>query len=176
MDVDAIVTTAAGCGSGMKEYPLLFKDHPLEKSAILLSEKVKDISEFLDQLGIVSPPPFPTAVKMAYHDACHLSHAQGITAEPRRLLRSIPNLDLIPIPEGEICCGSAGTYNIEHPEIAQELGHRKAQHITATGAEGVVMGNVGCMVQLRKSIAERGEAMAVWHTMEVLDRAYRNGN
>ncbi|HEX6304914.1 MAG TPA: heterodisulfide reductase-related iron-sulfur binding cluster [Anaerolineales bacterium] len=175
-DVDAIISNAAGCGSGMKEYPLLFKGHELESQAIAFSGKVMDISEFLVQLGPLSPPPLPTPLKLAYHDACHLSHAQGITAQPRQLLSAVPNLQLVPIAEGELCCGSAGIYNIEQPETAQELGFRKAGHILESGAGGVVMGNIGCMVQVRKSLAAMDRPIPVWHTIEVLDRAYRNGN
>ncbi len=175
VDVDAIITNTAGCGSGMHEYLLLFEGHPSEEQAIDFSNKVKDISEFLDELGIESPPPFPKPMKLAYHDACHLTHAQGITVEPRRLLQQIPNLHLVSLPESEICCGSAGTYNIQQPQTAQTLGLRKAKNIIGSGAEGVVMGNVGCMVQIQSSLTKLGKEMPIWHTMEVLDRAYQNG-
>ena len=109
---------------------------------------------------------------MAYHDACHLAHAQGITAAPRRLLRAIPNLTLVEIEEGDLCCGSAGTYNIEQPALAAVLGERKTQRILATGAGAVVMGNIGCMVQIRTHLGRLRSSLAVLHTMEILDRAY----
>jgi glycolate oxidase iron-sulfur subunit len=175
-DVDAIITNAAGCGSGMHEYPLLFKGTLFEEEANTFSGMVMDISEFLDSLGMNQPPPLPEPIKLAYHDACHLAHAQGITLQPRRLLDSIPNLELVSISEAELCCGSAGTYNLEQPLTARLLGERKARNILASGAQGVVSGNIGCMVQLRTSLASLGQTIPVWHTIEVLDRAYGNGN
>jgi glycolate oxidase iron-sulfur subunit len=110
---------------------------------------------------------------MAYHDACHLAHAQGITAEPRRLLAAIGNLTVVEIPEGEICCGSAGTYNLEQPELANQLGERKARNILSTGAQAVVMGNIGCMTQIQTHLERLGRPLPVLHTVEVLDMAYR---
>jgi glycolate oxidase iron-sulfur subunit len=171
-DVDAILTNAAGCGSGMKEYPLLLKDTPWEEQARDFVARVLDISVFLDSLGIFDPPPLPEPVRVAYHDACHLAHAQGVTAEPRRLLEKIPNLELVAIPEGEFCCGSAGTYNLEQPETAQALGQRKARHILSTGAQAVASGNIGCMMQLRTHLAALGKDLPVRHTLQVLDLAY----
>ncbi|MDX1521080.1 MAG: glycolate oxidase subunit GlcF [Anaerolineae bacterium] len=172
-DVDAVITNAAGCGSGMKEYPLLFKDSPDEARATAFAAQVKDVSEFLDDLGLFTPPALPTAIRAAYHDACHLAHAQGITAPPRRLLASIPNLTLLEVPEGDICCGSAGTYNLEQPELARQLGRRKAQHLLSTGAEVVVTGNIGCMTQIQTHLAQ---PLPVYHTMELLDQAYGNAS
>jgi glycolate oxidase iron-sulfur subunit len=171
-DVDAILTNAAGCGSGMKEYKLIFKGTELEEAAHGFAGKVKDVSAFLDELGLVEPHAIEGGLRLAYHDACHLAHAQGVTAAPRRLLSMIPNLELLPIPEGELCCGSAGTYNIEQPELARLLGERKAQHILSTEAQAVATGNIGCMVQLRNHLTGLGQAIPVLHTMEVLDRAY----
>jgi glycolate oxidase iron-sulfur subunit len=110
---------------------------------------------------------------MAYHDACHLAHAQGVTDAPRRLLLRIPNLTLAPIAESEFCCGSAGTYNLEQPETAQILGQRKAIHIVDSGADMVATGNIGCLMQLRSHLAAQGQDLPVWHTIQVLDRAYR---
>jgi glycolate oxidase iron-sulfur subunit len=172
-DVDAILTNAAGCGSGMKEYPLLFKGLPEESAAAGFARQVQDVSVFLSQLGIKAPPPMPEPLKIAYHDACHLAHAQGIQSAPRELLRSIPNLILLEVPEGEMCCGSAGTYNLDQPEIARELGQRKARNIIETGAEAVVAGNIGCMTQIQAYL-ER--PLPVLHTMEVLEGAYRAGS
>lgn len=171
-DVDAILTNAAGCGSGMKEYALIFRGSELEEQAELFSGRVQDISVFLDELGLVELQEIKGGLKLAYHDACHLAHAQGVTAAPRRLLAKIPNLELLPIPESELCCGSAGTYNIEQPELARQLGERKVQHILSTGAQAVATGNIGCMVQLRTHLAGMGQPIPVWHTIEVLERAY----
>jgi len=173
VDVDTIVTNAAGCGSGMKEYPLIFKGTDLEGKAKLFSEKVQDISVFLEKLGILDPPSLREPLRLAYQDACHLSHAQGVTVEPRELLAQIPNLTLLNLPESELCCGSAGTYNLEQPKTAQLLGKMKVNHIIEVGAEAVVTGNIGCLVQLRSSLTAAGSNIPVWHTLEVLDLAYR---
>ncbi len=169
-DVDAIVTNAAGCGSGMHEYGLLFCDEEDAEAATALGASAVDISVFLMQLGPVQPGPLPAPLKLAYHDACHLAHAQKVTDPPRRLLRMISNVTLLEIPDGEICCGSAGTYNLEHPEIGGELGRRKAQNIISTGAGAVAAGNIGCMVQIRTHLKDAG--VRVYHTIEVLDMAY----
>jgi glycolate oxidase iron-sulfur subunit len=171
-DVDAIVTNAAGCGSAMKEYSLLFAGRPEASRATVFAARVRDVSEFLVDLGAVEPRGLPAPLTVAYHDACHLAHAQSITAAPRKLLRAIPNLSLVEVEEGDLCCGSAGTYNIEQPELAAVLGERKARRILATGAQAVVMGNIGCMVQVRTHLARLGQPLAVLHTMEILDRAY----
>ena len=175
MDCDAIITNAAGCGSGLHEYPLLFKGAPLEGQVQEFAARAMDISAFLDQLGIFDPPPLPEPLKLAYHDACHLAHAQGVTAAPRSLLGRIPNLTLLPIPEAELCCGSAGTYNLEQPETARQLGQRKAGHILSTGAQAVATGNIGCLVQLQIHLGAGQDSLPVYHTMEILDRAYANG-
>jgi glycolate oxidase iron-sulfur subunit len=173
-DVDAIITNAAGCGSGMKEYGLLFKGTSDEEAAGALVRKVKDVSVILAELGLrESPPPLMKPIKIAYHDACHLAHAQGVTAAPRQLLRSIPNVSLLEIPQSEICCGSAGTYNLEHPEIAEQLGGRKAENILSTGCEAIVAGNIGCIVQIGAHLKQLGQALPIYHTIEILDRAYR---
>jgi glycolate oxidase iron-sulfur subunit len=170
--VDAVITNAAGCGSGMHEYPLLFAGQPEEESARRFAEKVQDISVFLADLGILPPSTAPKALTVAYHDACHLAHAQGVTAAPRQLLAAIPGLKIVPIPEGEICCGSAGTYNIEQPDIADKLGQRKADAILRTGAEMVVTGNIGCMTQIGAHLDRKGKTLPLKHTVEVLDWAY----
>jgi glycolate oxidase iron-sulfur subunit len=175
-DVDAILTNAAGCGSGIQEYPLLFKGTEWEGQAGELAALVQDVALFLDKLGLVEPQPVLEPLKLAYHDACHLAHAQRVTSEPRRLLGKIPQLSLVEIPEGEYCCGSAGTYNLEQPETARILGERKARNILSTGAQAVATGNIGCMVQLRSHFKVLGVALPVLHTMQVLDRAYRGGD
>ncbi len=173
-DVDAILTNAAGCGSGMKEYPLLFKALPEEEEARHFADRVQDVSVFLSELGLKCPPSLPAAERVAYHDACHLAHAQGVRQEPRTLLESIPNLTLVEIPDGETCCGSAGTYNLEQPEIASALGELKVGTILEARPDSVAAGNVGCIIQIRKYLESRGESIPVLHTLEVLDRAYSN--
>ena len=167
-DVDAVVTNAAGCGSGMHEYPLLFAGEAEEQAARDFADRVQDVTVFLDDLGIDPTAPLPAPMTVAYHDACHLAHAQGITDAPRRLLAAIPNLTLVPIPEGEICCGSAGSYNIEQPEIAAELGKRKAKAILGTGAQAVVTGNIGCMTQIDNHLRRLGKHLPIYHTVELL--------
>jgi len=173
-DVDAIVTNAAGCGSGMREYGLLFAGTPQEAAAHAYAAKVRDVSVFLHDLGLVQPPSLAEPLTVAYHDACHLAHAQRVTSQPRRLLAAIPNVTLREIPEGEICCGSAGTYNVEQPAIARELGERKALAVASTGAQAVVTGNIGCMMQIQTHLQRQGKPLPIWHTMELLDRAYAN--
>ena len=168
-DVDAVVTNAAGCGSGMREYPLLFAGEAEEQVARDFAAKVQDITVFLDALGIEQPPALPAPMTFAYHDACHLAHAQGVTDAPRRLLAAVPNLTLVPIPEGEICCGSAGSYNIEQPEIAAQLGQRKAEAILGTGAQAVVTGNIGCMTQIDNHLRQLGHHLPIYHTVELLN-------
>jgi len=171
-DVDAIVTNAAGCGSGMHEYPLLFAGSGDEERAQQFAAQVQDVSVFLDNLGIESPPPLEAPLRVAYHDACHLAHAQGVRDAPRRLLAAIPNVTLAPIAEGEICCGSAGTYNIEQPDLARSLGERKAKSVVAAGADLLVTGNIGCMTQISTHLAHIGASLPVLHTIQLLDRAY----
>jgi glycolate oxidase iron-sulfur subunit len=171
-DVDAIITNAAGCGSGLHEYGLLFAGEADCAKAQAFGNSVKDITVFLDQLGFVAPRGLPQPLRIAYHDACHLAHAQGVTAQPRKLLQSIGNVTLVEIPEGELCCGSAGTYNLEQPELAHEIGERKARNIVATGAQAVVAGNIGCMTQIRTHLELLGRPLPIWHTVELLDAAY----
>ncbi len=171
-DIDAIITNAAGCGSGIHDYPLLFAGHGDAEIAADFAAKVQDISVFLARLGIEPPPPLPQPVRVAYHDACHLAHAQRITAEPRSLLRSIPNLELVEINEGDLCCGSAGTYNLEQPAIAQQLGERKARHIVDAAPQVVATGNIGCIMQIRTHARRLGQAIPVLHTVTILDKAY----
>jgi glycolate oxidase iron-sulfur subunit len=157
----------------LKEYALAFKGTELEDRAREFAGRVQDVSQFLDSLGFIEPQPLAEPFKLVYHDACHLAHAQGITAAPRRLLTKIPNLEIVPIPEADLCCGSAGSYNLEQPEIARMLGERKVKNILSAGAQAVATGNIGCMVQLRKHLNGSNQALPVWHTLEVLDRAYR---
>jgi glycolate oxidase iron-sulfur subunit len=171
-DVDAIITNAAGCGSGLHEYSLMLKGQAEESDAREFVEKVTDITSFLVKLGIETPPPLPRPVKVTYQDACHLRHAQGVATPPRQLLLTIPNLELVELPEADICCGSAGTYNIDQPENAKELGQRKIQHILDTKAELAASGNIGCLTQLRSHLGNQSSPKLM-HTIEILDAAYR---
>jgi glycolate oxidase iron-sulfur subunit len=171
-DVDAVVTNAAGCGSGMHEYALLFKGEPEEARASALAHRTKDVSVFLDELGLIHNPKLEKPLKLAYHDACHLAHAQNVRSSPRRLLGSIGGLELLELNDGELCCGSAGTYNIEQPAIAFELGERKANAILETSARAVASGNIGCLTQMARHLEAKGQSIRVLHTFQVLDRAY----
>jgi glycolate oxidase iron-sulfur subunit len=172
-DVDAILTNAAGCGSGIHEYGLLFAGEAEQEHAKTFAKRVKDVSVFLHELGLTAPDPLSEPLTVAYHDACHLGHAQRVTAQPRALLAAIPKLRLVEIVEGELCCGSAGTYNLEQPALAQQIGERKAHNIIATSAQAVVTGNIGCMTQIQSHLQALGHPLPVWHTMEVLERAYQ---
>ena len=172
-DVDAVVTNAAGCGAGMREYGLLFKGSDEEQQARALAERTMDVSVFLDELGLKPPPPpLPEPLKLAYQDACHLAHAQAVRSAPRKLLGAIPNVTLLEPEDWQLCCGSAGTYNIEHPEVAGELGRRKAEALLATGADAVATGNIGCLTQIEASLGALGRDLPVMHTLQALDRAY----
>lgn len=170
--VDAIISNAAGCGSGMHEYPLMFSGMPERPAAEAFAGRVKDVSAFLVELGFSAPPPLKSPLTLAYHDACHLHHAQKIHQQPRKLLEAIGNLTLAPIPDGEICCGSAGTYNVDQPEIAASLGQSKAKNIRTTGAQAVAAGNIGCLVQIRTHLAGQPNPPPVLHTMQILAAAY----
>ena len=164
-DVDAVIVNAAGCGSGMRDYGLLFTGEPEEDRARALADRVVDVSAFLDELGLVAPPG-AEPLRVAYHDACHLAHAQGVREAPQRLLHAAGHEVVVPA-EWELCCGSAGTYNVEQPERAAELGRRKAENLRATGADVVAAGNIGCLAQIRQHLE-----LPVRHTVQILDRAY----
>jgi glycolate oxidase iron-sulfur subunit len=172
--VQALVTNAAGCGATMRDYGELLRDEPAYAArAAALAARVRDVSELLDgaagerlRLG-----PVPGAV--TYHDACHLAHGQGVRAAPRQLLARIPGLELTALAESDVCCGSAGTYNLTEPAMADRLLSRKIDRILATGASSVVTGNPGCMVQIAAGLRSRGSAIEVLHTVELIDRALR---
>ena len=172
-DVDAVIANAAGCGSGMREYALLFAGEPDEEAARAFAARVMDVSAFLDELGFAAPPE-PEPAKVAYHDACHLAHAQRVREAPLRLLRAAGHEVVVP-DEWELCCGSAGTYNVEKPRTAAELGRRKAENLLATGAELVAAGNIGCLTQIQAHLRALGRELPVLHTVQVLDRAYQRG-
>jgi glycolate oxidase iron-sulfur subunit len=167
--VDAVVVNAAGCGSAMKEYEhLLAGDPQWADRAAALSAKVRDFSEFLDELGPAAPRA-ELKLTIAYHDACHLGNAQGITAQPRSLLRGIPGVTLTEIGDGAVCCGSAGIYNLVQPEAAADLGTRKAKAVRAAQAELLVTANPGCALQISRALLADGTSMPMAHVAEVLN-------
>jgi len=172
---DAIITNAAGCGSHLKHYAKLLADDPVYQSrAELWDAKVKDIHEWLGQIGIT---PLPAAKvppqTVTYHEACHLCHGQKITAQPRQILRAIPNLALVELPESTWCCGSAGIYNLIQPEMATELLDRKLRHIKSTGASVVATGNPGCLLQIINGAKRENLPLRVVHPITLLAEAYR---
>ena len=175
-DVEAILTNAAGCGSAMHEYHLILRGTADEARAEAFKRRVVDVSVFLARLGLREKPAGwagAAATTVAYHDACHLANAQGVRAEPRGLLRGIPGVELREIANPHLCCGSAGTYNLDQPAIAHSLGAQKAAAVAATGATTVATGNIGCMTQLRTHLAKTNPPIRVKHTMQVLRDAYR---
>jgi glycolate oxidase iron-sulfur subunit len=171
--VEHVVVNAAGCGSSMKEYADLLRDDPAYADrAARFASSVRDVSELLDELGPVAAR-HPLPVTIAYHDACHLSHAQGVRAQPRALLRGIPGLELREVADPDICCGSAGVYNVLFPQAAGELGDRKARSVLATGAEVMVTANPGCLMQVAAAADRLGSRITLAHTVEVLDASLR---
>jgi glycolate oxidase iron-sulfur subunit len=173
-DVDAIVTNAAGCGSALRESHLILRGTADEARAELFRSRVMDVSRFLAKLGLrTAPQGFGRPCRIAYHDACHLLNAQNVRTEPRVLLRSIPGVEVWDLPDAEICCGSAGTYNLDQPHIAASLGEKKAKAAIATGADMVVTGNIGCLMQVQTHLAKLGSPLRVRHTMQLLRDAYR---
>jgi glycolate oxidase iron-sulfur subunit len=166
-DLDHVVVNAAGCGSAMKEYGHWLAEDP---RAAALAAKTRDVSELLVDAEL---PLQPMAAVATYHDACHLVHGQKIRAEPRALLQRIPGLRLVDLAESDLCCGSAGVYNLLEPDMADRLLERKVSNIAATGARLVVTGNPGCLLQIAQGCRARGLAVEVVHPVELLARAVR---
>ncbi len=196
--VDRIAVNAAGCGSAMKEYGHLFKDDPAWAArAQALSERVLDVSEVLVEVGEPRAPRHPlrgadpgvrgagssartdqssagpARIRVVYHDACHLAHAQGIRAEPRALLASIPGVEVVTPAESEICCGSAGIYNLVEPEAAAQLGERKARYIAALEPDIIATGNPGCTLQIAAAGRRLGHSWRIVHPIELLAESIR---
>ena len=180
--LDAIIINAAGCGAALKEYGHWFAgDDNWENRARDFSAKVKDVSEFLalpkykSRLAVLISEKFVTRNSsiVTYHDACHLAHGQGVRTQPRALLDMIPGLDFAALNESEMCCGSAGIYNITQPEMAMRLLERKMKNINDSKAKTVVTGNPGCMMQLQLGAKKTGQNFVVKHPVEVLDEATR---
>ena len=170
---DAIVTNAAGCGSTLKEYGQLLSDDSLHGArADEFQRKVRDVSEFLAELGLRKPEK-PIPLRITYQDSCHLVHGQKIRSAPRELLRQIPGVELVEMKLADHCCGSAGIYNLTEPEVAQALLAEKMACARATGAQAIVTANPGCLLQLRAGVAQFGTGQEVLHVVELLDRAYK---
>ncbi len=169
--VDAIINNAGGCGPVLKEYGHLLEKTPAAGVGAAFASNVRDISEFLVELGPVKPT-HPLPIRATYHDACGLSHAQKIRQPPRQLLALIPGLELVPLAESEHCCGAAGSYNITQPEMSYALGQRKAKNIVATGAQAVFSGNVGCTLQIIRHLREMKPEMWVAHPVDALWASY----
>ena len=171
---DAIITNAGGCGSHLKHYHKLLADDPQYiQSALLWDRKVKDINEWLIEIGIERPVNGQAPSVVTYHESCHLAHGQKITAQPRQLLRAIPNLKLVELPESNWCCGSAGIYNLIQPEMAGDLLQRKLRHIKTTGATIVATANPGCLLQLINGAKQEGLTLRLVHPVTLLAEAYR---
>ncbi len=171
--VDVVVVNAAGCGSVMKEYwELLHGDPVYAEKATAFSRKVRDVSQLLAQVPL-NGRLRPLSLTVTYHDACHLAHGQKVRQEPRTILKAIPGLQLVELKESDVCCGSAGIYNLLYPDLAQQFLDRKIERITETGAAVVVSGNPGCTLQIEKGLKERGLKIRVLHPVELLDWSYR---
>lgn len=178
-DIDAVIINVAGCGAMLKEYghvaeELVANDEKTTNELEAFTKKVKDVSEFLAELGPL-PPTGEVKMKATYHDACHLCHAQKIRDQPRDLLAMVPGLEMVPLAESEICCGAAGSYNLTEGEMADRLAARKLKNILATKAETVIMGNAGCSLQIQAALREADSPVWVAHPMEILDLSYSRG-
>jgi glycolate oxidase iron-sulfur subunit len=174
-EFDAIITNAGGCGSHLKHYAHLLADDPAyHRRAQMWDRKVKDIHEWLAQIGVMAPPAAGAPEQVVtYHESCHLCHGQKVVSQPRQLLRLIPGLKLVELPESNWCCGSAGIYNITQPEMASQLLERKMDHVCTTGATVVATGNPGCLIQLEAGCRNRGVALRIVHPITLLAEAYR---
>jgi len=170
-EVEAIVINAAGCGSTMKEYGYLLRNDPrYSERAKAFAAKCKDISEVLAALE-PRAPRHPLPLRIAYHDSCHLQHAQGISSQPRQVLKTIPQLEILEIPDAAICCGSAGIYNLVQPETAAQLGDMKVKNCLSTGPDLIVSANPGCLVQISAGLKRAGHPLPVLHMIELMDAA-----
>ncbi len=172
--VDTVVVNAAGCGSTMKEYAYLLRDDlKYAERARAFSDSVRDITEVLAELEPVAAR-HAIDLRVAYHDACHLAHAQGVRLQPRKVLRSIPGIEVVDIPEADICCGSAGIYNLVEPQAANQLGERKARHILSMHPDVIATANPGCLLQINSALQRLGEHIPTLHPVELVDASIRN--
>ncbi len=172
--VDAILVNAAGCGSHVKDYARLLAGDPAwARRASEFRARVRDVTEFLAGLEPAARR-HPIRARVAYHDACHLSHGQGIRQQPRDLLAGIPELSVLEIADGDQCCGSAGIYNLVEPESADQIGERKVENVLAARADALASANPGCLLQIRKHLLRRGVALPSYHPVELLDASIAN--
>ena len=172
-DCDFVVVNAAGCGSSMKDYAHVLSDDPQwSERARSFSEKVRDVTELLAESEPVAARN-AVQLKLAYHDACHLAHAQKVRSQPRTLLAGIPGVELVEPDEWEICCGSAGIYNLMQPEAGEELGRRKAANLLATDPDAVAAGNPGCTLQIATHLRALGRPLPIYHPVELVDASIR---
>jgi glycolate oxidase iron-sulfur subunit len=175
LELDAIIVNAAGCGTTLKEYGHLLADDPAYSGrAAAFAARVKDVSEFLASIDLV-PPTKSVKLKVTYQDPCHLAHGQAIRREPRRLLSTIADLELVEMKGADACCGGAGVYNLTHPELSREILRTKMENVAATGVQGIVASNPGCAMQLEYGASVSGFHLPVFHVVDLLDRAYGSG-
>ncbi len=171
-DVDAVVVNVAGCGSAMKDYGTLLRDDPAWAGrAAAFAAKVRDVTEVLAELE-PQAPRHPIAARVAYHDACHLGHAQRVRAQPRSVLRGIPDLTVVDIPDAELCCGSAGVFNLLEPEAAEELGRRKVENVRSVRPDAIATANPGCLLQIRRHLGEEAR-LPLFHPVQLVDASIR---
>ncbi|QDU80860.1 Lactate utilization protein A [Polystyrenella longa] len=176
-ELDAVIVNVAGCGAMLKDYHHLAEEseflNDIDREKLTnFAHETKDVSEFLYELGLV-PPTGEIPLRVTYHDACHLVHAQQIRQQPRDLLQQIPGLELIPLPESDICCGAAGSYNLTQPDMADRLGERKLKNIQKIDPQAVLAGNAGCSLQLQATLKAAGYKIPVYHPIDLLDASYR---
>jgi len=172
-NADVIITNAGGCGSNVREYGYQLRDDPqYAERAARFSAKCRDVAEFLEELGPRASRK-PLNMRVAYHDSCHLQHAQRVRTQPRAQLSAIPGIEMLDLPEATLCCGSAGIYNLVQSNTADALADRKAQHITAAKPDVVATGNVGCMLQIAAALERQGQKMPVLHTIQLIDASLR---
>jgi glycolate oxidase iron-sulfur subunit len=175
-ELDAVIVNASGCGHTLKEYGHILADDPnYAARAKAFAAKVKDVQEFLDSVGLTTPlhPLQAEPLTVVYQDACHMLHGQKISLQPRRLLKKIPGLQLREPADAALCCGSAGIYNILQPEVGAALGEQKVKNLLNTKASLIASANVGCTLQIRQHLAQQGQAVFVWHPMQLLDCSIR---
>jgi glycolate oxidase iron-sulfur subunit len=172
IEADTIVVNAAGCGSTMKHYDRLFRDPAWQARARAIAAKVKDVSELCAELGPTATR-HPLPLRVAYHDACHLSHGQGIRRQPRAVLAAIPGIELLDVPEPEQCCGSAGVYNLLEPASARQIGRRKADNIQSVRPDVLCSANPGCTLQIQSQLGASGANIRTAHPIELVDASIR---
>ena len=172
-DVDAVIVNSAGCGSTMKEYGELLNNNPsYDERAEKVTKKTKDVMEFLADIGLQGELK-ELKLRVTYQDACHIAHAQRIKEHPRKIIKHIPGIEFVELPESDLCCGSAGIYNLIEPDMAEKLLERKISKLKETGAQVLVAGNPGCLLQIGMGIKRHGLNIKTAHPVELLDWAYK---